>query len=97
VLGRRVSACLCGRAFGPLSGEARGPWPLRASPLASPLGEAGAVADGLERRRRGREARIVHPLQDGAIEGVDGQHEPVRGSHGVARAEDAALFGGLAV
>ncbi len=73
------------------------PWPWRASPWALPLCQAGARADGRRRRRRGRPARIIHSLEHIPIECVDGQHEPVRGQHGVARAEDAALFGGLAV
>ena len=100
----RVSPYLCrqslrlagrGRADGLPLGGAVGPC---GPPSAHPLEKAGgAEADGLGRRRRRREARIAHPLQDGKVEGVDGEQEALRGSHGVARAEGAALFGGLAV
>lgn len=64
-------------------------------PEASSLGKAGAEADGLGRRRGRREARIAHPLQDGAVEGVDDEQEALRGANGVADFE--ALGGGLAI
>lgn len=60
--------------------------------LASPLGEAGAEADGLGRGRGRGEARLAHPLQDGEVEGVDHEGEALRGANEVADAEGAGVF-----
>lgn len=97
-----TSATYAGAAWpiGPRPWTARlsaGPWPLRASPWASPLGEAGAEADGLGRGRRRREARFPHPLHHGAVEFGDEEDEALRGANRVSDSEGEALFGGLAV